>query len=156
MQVLVASHVDFILVGGVAAAAHGSARATYDVDVLYARDSANIKRIVAALAPLQPYLRGAPAGLPFSWNTATLTAGLNFTLTTTIGDIDLLGEMTYGGSYEKFLPGSEIIEVFDIRCRCLSLDQLIAAKRAAGRRKDKDAIAELEIIREEGARPPSG
>ena len=76
------AEVEFILVGGVAARAHGSSRLTDDLDVAYARSSANLRRIVTALAPFAPYLRGAPPGLPFDWSVATLRAGLNFTLTT--------------------------------------------------------------------------
>jgi predicted nucleotidyltransferase len=104
---------------------------------------------VASLAPLQPYLRGAPPGLPFSWSVDTLIKGLNFTLTTTGGDLDLLGEITYGGTYELLVPDTEIVSVLGIECRCLSLERLIQVKRAAGRPKDFEAIAELEAIREE-------
>ena len=144
--------VDFILVGGLAAAAHGAARATYDVDVLYARGLDNLKRLVDALVPLKPYLRGAPPGLPFSWDVQTLAKGLNFTLTTIAGDLDLLGEVTYGGTYETMAPNSEIVAAFGIECRCLSLDQLIVVKRAVGRVKDLEALAELEAIAEERRR----
>src|SRR5262245_63736792 len=84
--------VEFVIVGGVAARAHGSSRLTDDLDIVYARSPANLARLVEALAPLKPYLRGAPPGLPFEWSVATLRAGLNFTLTTTSGAIDLLGE----------------------------------------------------------------
>ena len=55
--------VAFILVGGVAARAHGSARLTQDVDIAYARDDDNVDRLASALRPLRPYLRGAPPGL---------------------------------------------------------------------------------------------
>ena len=75
--------------------------------------------------------------------------GLNFTLTTTLGDIDLLGEVTGGGNYEALLPHCLELKVFGIECRCLKLDKLIEVKRAAGRPKDLEAIAELEAIREE-------
>jgi len=47
LPALVRSGVDFILVGGVAGIVHGSARATYDVDLVYARTDANIERLVA-------------------------------------------------------------------------------------------------------------
>ncbi|MBI2212632.1 MAG: hypothetical protein HYU52_03220 [Acidobacteria bacterium] len=57
--------IDFIIVGGVAATAHGSARLTSDLDVVYSRDRENLNRLVKAVAPLEPYLRGAPPGLPF-------------------------------------------------------------------------------------------
>ncbi len=43
-------------------------------------------------------LRGAPPGLPFTWNEQTIAAGLNFTLTTRLGDLDLLGDIPGGGS----------------------------------------------------------
>jgi len=153
LRALVEERTDFVLVGGLAAAVHGAARATYDVDVVYARRPDNVARVVSALAPLRPYLRGAPPGLPFAWEAATISRGLNFTLTTTAGDIDLLGEITFGGTYEQLLPHTECVRVFGIECRCLSLERLIAVKRAAGRPKDFDAIAELEAIAEERKRP---
>ena len=141
--------VEFILVGGVAARIHGSARVTDDLDVSYRRTPPNIKNLVEALRPFSPYLRGAPPGLPFQWNEETLRAGLNFTLATSIGSIDLLGEIAGGGTFDELLPHSEKISVFGIECRCLGLEPLIRAKRAAGRPKDLDVIAELEVIREE-------
>jgi len=152
LRALAAGGVECILVGGVAAAVHGAARATYDVDVLYARTPQNIARLVATLAPLRPYLRGAPSGLPFRWDVETLSRGLNFTLTTTAGDLDLLGELTYGGTHDALLADTEIVCVFGIECRCLSLERLIQVKRAAGRVKDLEAIAELEVIAEERRR----
>ncbi|PYO55521.1 MAG: hypothetical protein DMD83_19215, partial [Candidatus Rokuibacteriota bacterium] len=63
--------VECILVGGVAATAHGSSRLTLDLDLVYRRSPENIERLVAALAPLHPYLRGAPPGLPFRWDART-------------------------------------------------------------------------------------
>ena len=40
--------VRFVIVGGVAATIHGSARLTSDIDVVYERSDQNIHRIVAA------------------------------------------------------------------------------------------------------------
>ena len=78
-----------------------------------------------------------------------MAAGLNFTLTTDIGDLDLLGEIIGGGTYDDLLPDTIAIDVFGSSCRCLSLDALIRVKRAAGRPKDLDAIAELEALADE-------
>jgi len=142
--------VAYILVGGVAATVHGSARLTMDVDVLYQRTPDNLARLVSALAPYEPSLRGAPPGLPFQWGVETVARGLNFTLTTTLGAIDLLGEITGGGKYEDVLPETTAVEAFDVACRCVTLDCLIRLKRAAGRPRDLEAIAELEALREEG------
>jgi predicted nucleotidyltransferase len=152
LATLVEHGVEFIVVGGVAATVHGASRLTRDVDVVYARDGANLDRVVGALASYRPYLRDAPPGLPFRWDRATLQRGLNFTLTTDLGAIDLLGEIVGGGGYEELLSHSLEIEVFGLTVRCLGLEKLIAVKRAAGRPRDLEAIAELEAIREERRR----
>jgi predicted nucleotidyltransferase len=149
LRVLLDASVEFILVGGVAGTLHGAARATYDIDVVYRRSPENMSRLVAALAPYAPYLRGAPAGLPFSLDVVTLRQGLNFTLTTTLGAIDLLGEITGGGAYEDLLAQSASIPLLGTMCQCVTLDGLIRLKRAAGRPKDLEAIAELEALRAE-------
>jgi predicted nucleotidyltransferase len=147
--VLVRGGVEFIVIGGAAATIHGSARITRDVDIVYRRTAENLRRLVDALSPYSPYLRGAPAGLPFRWDESTLRRGLNFTLTTSIGDLDLLGEVTGGGNFEALLAHSSPVQAFGIECLCLNLDKLIQVKRAAGRPKDLEAIAELEALREE-------
>src|SRR5438552_10794535 len=116
--------VDFIWIGGIAARAHGSSRLTDDVDVSYARATPNLRRLVSALGSYRPYLRGAPPGLPFDWSAATLAAGLNFTLTTTLGSIDLLGEIVGGGRYEDLLPHTITIEVFGRETKLLDLPWL--------------------------------
>jgi hypothetical protein len=149
LRALGAGGVEFILVGGLAARAHGSARSTQDVDVVYARSAQNLERLRAALADHEPYLRGAPPGLPFRWDVETLRSGLNFTLITKLGAIDLLGEIAGGGGYAELLPFTITLELFGVECRCLELDKLIETKRAAGRPRDFDAIAELEALREE-------
>ncbi len=148
LRTLAAAQVDFVLVGGVAAAAHGSPRSTQDLDVVYGRRPENLRRIVDALAPHHPYLRDAPPGLPFRLDAETLQKGLNFPLTSDLGWVDLLGEIAGAGSFEHLLPHTLEVEVFGIVCRVLDLETLIQAKKAAGRVKDFEGIAELERLRE--------
>ena len=69
---LVRANVDFILIGGMAAILHGSARVTFDVDLIYSRALENIERLAAALAPYRPYLRDAKPNLPFAWDAKTI------------------------------------------------------------------------------------
>ena len=151
LRLLVENEVEFIIVGGAAATAHGSARLTLDLDVVYKRSRENIVHIVDGLRPIKPYLRGAPLGLPFDWSAQTIQKGLNFTLVTTLGALDLLGEIVGGGGYEQLLPETVSIEIAGVNCLCLNLERLIKVKRAAGRPKDLEAIAELEQIRDEAA-----
>ena len=141
--------VEFIIIGGFAATAHGSAHVTVDLDVVYSRTADNIGRLALALEPLRPYLRGAPPGLPFRFDSDTIRQGLNFTLVTQAGDLDLIGEATGGGTYEALLPHSEVRDVAGLECRFVDLQTLIRLKRAAGRPKDLERIAELEALRHE-------
>jgi len=145
------NRVEYIVVGGAAALAHGSARFTQDLDVVYSRTPDNLDRLVAALQDLKPYLRGAPPGLPFTWDRATLSHGLNFTLETSLGPIDLLGEIPGGGTYADLVNSCVELRLFAGTTKCLSLEQLIRAKRAAGRPKDLEVLAELEALREEAS-----
>jgi hypothetical protein len=149
IRVLSSADVDYIIVGGVAANLLGALRTTLDLDVVYSRAPDNVARLVAAVSPYRPYLRGAPEGLPFVFDEATVERGLNFTLTTSLGDLDLLGEVTGGGGFEALRADAVAIEIDNHVCWVVSLPRLIALKRAAGRGKDREALAELEALLEE-------
>lgn len=152
LEALAKEGVEFIVVGGVAAAAHGSAHATSDLDVVYKRSAENHSRLSRAMTPHDPYLRGMPRGLPFTWDASTIRNGLNFTLTTKLGDVDFLGEITGGGGYEALEPHTIAIKLYDIDLKCLDLGTLIRVKRAAGRPKDLVRLGELEALLEEKKR----
>ena len=137
-----------MIVGGVAAAIHGSLLLTNDLDVCYARDPANLRRLAGALQSVHARLRNAPEGLPFILDAETLKRGLNFTFVTDIGDLDLLGEVRGVGHYEEVFAGSVTVELFGYRFAVIDIGKLIVAKRAAGRPKDLIALPELEAIQE--------
>ena len=149
LEALVNGGVEFVIIGGMAATAHGSAHVTVDLDIVYHRTSDNIIRLANSLEPLQPYLRGAPKGLPFRFDVETIKRGLNFTLVTTHGDLDVLGEATGGGTYDALVAHSEIRGLLGFEIRIVDLETLIHLKRAAGRPKDLERIAELQAIAEE-------
>ncbi len=145
---LTSAGIEFIVIGGVAVLVHGLPRFTNVIDMVYSRKEENIQKLAEELQPHHPYLRGAPPGLPFRFDVPTISVGLNFTLVTDLGSIDLLGEVTGGGRYEDLLPHSIDMEAYGIRCKVLDLETLIHTKRAAGRPKDFESIAELELIRD--------
>ena len=109
---LIDGQVDFLLIGGLAGIVHGASRATLDVDVVDSRHDENLTRLAKAMSPYQPYPRGAPAGLPFEFDVPTIRAGLNFTLSTDLGPIDLFGEVAGDGMYEKLLSEMDELELF--------------------------------------------
>jgi hypothetical protein len=95
------------------------------------------------------YLRGAPPGLPFRLDAGTIHRGLNFTLTTDLGALDLFGEIPGGGGYEDLQHDAIELKLFGVTCRCLGLRRLIEVKRAAGRPRDLEVIAELQALLDE-------
>ena len=149
LSVLNEGGVDFVVVGGVAAILHGLGYTTYDLDVVYDRKPENIQKLTRCLEPYSPYLRGAPPGLPFKLDERAMKMGLNFTLVTSFGDLDLLGEVSGIGGYRELLPVSNEIAAFGIKCRRANLESLIQMKRAAGRPKDFEILAQLEALLEE-------
>lgn len=140
--------VAFVVIGGAAMTVHGSAHITYDLDIAYSRSREDIERLVRALAPYRPRLRGAPSSLPFHWDAGTVARGLNFRLATDLGDIDLWGEVAGIGTHPDVLAASIALEIFRRPCHVLSLEGLIRAKRAAGRPRDLLALPELEALSE--------
>lgn len=70
--VLADGGVEFVLIGGVAIFAHGSAYLTQDLDVCYRRSKENMERLTKALEPYHPRLRGAPDNLPFRFDAETI------------------------------------------------------------------------------------
>jgi hypothetical protein len=147
IESLAGEEVGYVLVGGLALAAHGSSRITVDLDLCYDRSAENIERLVRALASLKPRLRDFPAELPFFWDAQTVRTGLNFTLTTAAGDVDLLGEVSGVGAYVEAAASAVRVELYGHAVAILSLDALERSKRAAGRAKDLLDLAVIAAIR---------
>jgi len=138
--------VRFVVIGGVALNLQGHTRATEDFDVCYARDRDNFEALARALSEFHPRLRGAPEGLPFVFDARTIKAGLNFTLSTDLGPIDLLGEVTGLGGYSAVDAVADEFPLFGHKVLVLNLEGLERSKKAAGRPKDLvdlGSIAEL-------------
>jgi predicted nucleotidyltransferase len=147
LESLLSNNVEFVIVGGVAMVLQGSPRTTLDLDICYSRTPDNLIRLSQALAPYEANLRGAPRDLPFHLDAATLQSGLNFTLQTSIGDIDLLGEIMGIGRYPEVVANTTAMDLYGQRVLVMSLDGLERTKRAAGRIKDLADLAEILEIR---------
>jgi hypothetical protein len=146
LQGLDAAGVRFVVVGGVAAAAHGSAHVTNDLDICYDATPENIARLAALLADWEAYPRGVERGLPFFMDERQFRTTPLMTLTTREGDLDVLDGVAGVGDFGRVLDQSVEFEGFDVRFRVLDLPALIRAKRAAGRPKDIAQLPELEAL----------
>ncbi len=156
LEVLGRYDVDFVVVGGLAGGAHGSAYPTYDLDIAYERSTDNLERLAAALRELGATLRGASTGLPFLLDAETLERGANFTFATTYGDLDVLSQLDGAPSYEALKQAGTAAEVRGRRVVVASLDHLIAMKEAAGRPKDKLMATEYRVLSDELRAPRNG
>jgi hypothetical protein len=153
---LVNAGVRFVLVGGLAAQAHGSPSVTYDLDICYARDPGNLERLAAVLSDVVAVRRGLPDDAPRMppLDARTLRAGGLFTLTTRFGDFDLIANPDPGLDYEQLAQGAMASTVDGVLLKVASLDDLISMKRAAGRPKDRIELEILGALREEIDRRP--
>jgi len=143
---LVSAEVRFVVVGGLAGAAHGSGRLTDDLDLCYDVTGDNVERLSAVLAAWDAYPRGIDPGLPFFMDARQFRTTPVMTLATREGYIDVLDIITGIGGYHEALAQSVEFTAFDTAFAVLDLPALIVAKRATGRRKDADHLPELEAL----------
>jgi hypothetical protein len=148
LRALYDEEVEAVLIGGAAMALLGSSLNTKDIDFCYQHSKQNAERLARAMAPHHPRLRNAPAGLPFRFDAETIHRGLDFRLTTDLGDIDFLAEVAGLGFYDAVQRVSINMNINGIDCQVLSVAGLIKAKKAAGRPRDLYALPELEALEE--------
>jgi hypothetical protein len=149
--------VDFVVIGGVAAQAHGAAQLTFDLDVAYERSDDNVSKIVEVLRSLHAQLRGAPPDVPFRLDARTIRAGSNFTFTTDYGSVDILSDPVGAPPYDKLRGDALLRDIEDRAVRFAAIDHLIAMKDATGRGKERIAATELRVLADEiRRREPEG
>lgn len=148
---LVDADVKFVVVGGLAAQAHGSTSLTNDLDICYARDPDNLRAIAGVLQDIAAIRRGLPADTPPMppLDARTLRAGGLFTLSTRFGDFDLLADPDPGLDFAALMVSAVPADTAGVRVMAAGLDDLMAMKRAAGRPKDRVELEILGALREE-------
>lgn len=152
LRTLVDHDVEFVVIGGLAVAAHGYPRATKDVDVVPRPESENTRRLYEALQELdaRPVEIGdfRPEELPVPFSPEGLDEGGNWALGTRAGRIDVLQWLAGVEGYDQLRAGAIEVELDGVgRVLVAGYDDLVAMKRAAGRRIDEVDLEELERLR---------
>lgn len=148
LAVLLRGQVEFVVVGGVAAIAHGSSSMTRDVDVVAPLTVENCARILAALGPYEPRLYQSANRPRLERSAEQLAEFKNLYVETTLGVVDFLGSLPPLGDYAAAAARAEVHDFLGMPCRILALDDLIAVKAHVGRPKDRVAEQELRAIRD--------
>jgi hypothetical protein len=140
--------VKFVIIGGVCGVLHGASLVTLDLDICCRFSRENLRRIEAAVKDLHPRHRLTANKLPLELTDELCGSLKNIYINTDFGVLDCLSEVSGIGGYEKVLQRSIPHSMSYGEFRILNLDALIAAKSAAGREKDLDAVKLLRAIKE--------
>ena len=146
LSVLRDHRVRYVLIGGIAAAIHGSPYVTTDVDVTPQLDPENLQRLSAALLALDARIRteGVPEGLPFAHDAESLARSTIWNLTTRSGDVDLVLRPAGTDGYDDLTRDADDLEILGVEVRVASMADVVRSKAAAGREKDR---AQLPLLR---------
>lgn len=151
LATLVRSGVDFVVIGGFAAVAHGATLVTQDIDLCCDFSTDNLLRLQSALADLHPVHR-TPARSPLRVTSETSGSFNNLYLDTDLGPLDCLSRVKGLGPFDEVKKRSVTVRLPAGPCRVLSIEALIVSKQAMGRRRDHEAVIQLRAIRERRGR----
>ena len=136
LKVLIDADVEFFVCGGVAANAHGLRKKMNDLDIVYRRSRDNFQKIVSVLAPLNPRPRGLKPGQKIPWNTSVLRDSYSLITSTDLGDLDLIAELSGGGTYQALQKKTTRLPALGLECDVLNVVPLADHLIESGRPKD--------------------
>jgi hypothetical protein len=145
---LISRRVEFVLVGGFAAVAHGVTLMTQDIDVCCRFRPENLRAIEAAVVDLHPVHRMTSQKLPLILTDELCASLKNLYLDTDWGPLDCLSSVLGIGDFDEVKRRSIEVAITAGTCRVLDIDALIEAKSATNRTHDRMTILQLKAIKE--------
>ncbi len=141
--------VSYVIVGGIAAIAHGYSGATFDADVVPGIARANLANLVRALASLEAQSLAASGEVleietpPPSLSASTIRDRLTWHFATSAGRLDVMLVIDGVGGYRELQRRAEQRTPDGVTMLIADLDDIIESKEAVGRPKDLRALDEL-------------
>jgi hypothetical protein len=145
-------HVEFVLVGGAGANAHGAERLTTDLDIVARWTTENLTRMARALTDLSARLKVPglePIEAPLD---ARMLARMELsTWRTSAGDFDVISQLPHGKrayvDYDTLLGRAHQVTLYGVPVQVASLDDIITSKETVNRPPDRAALPELYHLR---------
>lgn len=147
-------HVDYVLIGGLAATLHGSSALTNDADICPAPSRANLERLAGALRDMDARIRSdrESDGVAFSLD-ADFLARMNLVnLTTRFGDFDIAFRPTGSLGYDDLVQRAIEVAIDGTIVPVASLTDIIRSKEVANRPKDRATLPILYALQDEIAK----
>ena len=140
--------VRFVLIGGTAARLRGARRVTDDVDIAPAGGSANLVRLIAALEAVGArWVSGQGPVDGAVIDAELLTSRQVVSFATRHGALDVVWDPPGSSGYGWVASQASPVDVDGHEVPVAGREALIAMKRATGRDKDREVVAELEGAR---------
>lgn len=151
LRALVERRVRFVVIGGIASLYHGSAHATFDLDITPERSDENLARLSEALRDLGALIRaeGIDEPLPFNHDAHSLGAVEVWNLRTPHGDLDISFVPTGTHGYDDLHRDSIETTVLGVQVEIASLADVVRSKEAANRPKDQLTLPTLRRLLDE-------
>jgi hypothetical protein len=144
LKALVEDRLEFVVIGGIAVAAHGFVRATEDLDIVPSPEATNLDRLVNRLVLLDARLTLAPDRVPGADERRALKQGRNLSVTTRLGDLDVVQRLPGVPSFAELADRAVIVAPFGTSLRVASRADLVAMKRARGSALDRADLEHLD------------
>ena len=147
---LIEADVRFVLVGGLAVNAWGYLRATRDVDFVPDPDAENLARLDALLRDLGGKVDVDGKLLDGNAISTFLRTGDRTLVATELGQVDVLQGLPQVPSFAALEKEAKDVDLDGLVVRVCSLEHLIQMKRSSERARDREDLAALEAVEEEG------
>ena len=144
---------EYVLIGGMAAALHGSDVATFDLDVTPRTTPENLTRLSSALVEIEATIRtgGGSDAVAFDPDPELLARMKILNLSTKYGDVDIVVVPAGSSGYEDLVRDARTISIHGVNIAVAALTDVIRSKEAADRPKDRAVLPTLKRLEEESS-----
>jgi hypothetical protein len=147
LKILLQNDLPFVIIGGFAGTFHGSSQVTFDLEICMPFEPRHFDVLKNTLAPFHPVHRMTPDHRSLLKEPPTLSECKNLYIACDLGVLDVLSEVKGLDAFDALYERAEKMTLFAHVCRVLSIDDLIKAKEAMGREKDRITVKELKEIK---------